>query len=509
MVNQAGSSKRNQPRAATRKSYSVRGDSGSTNRSAKSSSKPKFNPNSAKSSTSSNSSSSSRYKRSSNDAERRSTFRKPTDARSKPKNTLDSKSSDARSERSSRDRQSSGSSTSNRNPYDRNQSGARRTDSATRSDRSSSERSYSDRAKPLSSAGRSNRTGSAKPRTGDGKPGERSGRLEFRRDGKPGERSGRPEFKRDSKPGERSGRTEFRRDSKPGECSGSRINSDRPRRDTTGKPRSSSDRERGGRDRDQDRPQKFDTPRRFRGDLPRRERDQRARGNAPVIDDDITGDELGDELNTELRSLPTGLTITVAQHLVMTQRYLEINPELALLHANHAKELAGRFPLVREIVGVAQYVNGNWQEALNDFRAVKRMAVADHLIPLMADCERGLGRPEKAIAFLAENRQLTGVDRIEAAIVEAGARSDLEQYEAAQVALKIPALTGFPADQTAYARLCFAYASVLTKLNQQAEAQNWYRKADSADPGATDAAQFLSDAQEAIYLDDLDAEDDK
>ncbi len=479
MVNQAGSSKRNQPRAATRKSYSVRGDSGSTNRSAKSSSKPKFNPNSAKSSTSSNSSSSSRYKRSSNDAERRSTFRKPTDARSKPKNTLDSKSSDARSERSSRDRQSSGSSTSNRKPYDRNQSGARRTDSATRSDRSSSERSYSDCAKPRSSAGRSDRTGSAKPRTGD------------------------------SKPGERSGRTEFRRDSKPGERSGSRINSDRPRRDTTGKPRSSSDRERGGRDRDQDRPQKFDTPRRFRGDLPRRERDQRARGNAPVIDDDITGDELGDELNTELRSLPTGLTITVAQHLVMTQRYLEINPELALLHATHAKELAGRFPLVREIVGVAQYMNGNWQEALNDFRAVKRMAVADHLIPLMADCERGLGRPEKAIAFLTENRQLTGVDRIEAAIVEAGARSDLEQYEAAQVALKIPALTGFPADQTAYARLCFAYASVLTKLNQQAEAQNWYRKADSADPGATDAAQFLSDAQEAIYLDDLDAEDDK
>ena len=494
MVNQAGSSKRNQPRAATRKSYSVRGDSGSTNRRAKSSSKPKFNPNSAKSSTSSNSSSSSRYKRSSNDAERRSTFRKPTDARSKPKNTLDSKSSDARSERSSRDRQSSGSSTSNRKPYDRNQSGARRTDSATRSDRSSSERSYSDRAKPRSSAGRSDRTGSAKPRTGDSKPGERSGRTEFRRDSKPGERSGRPEFRRDSKPGERSG---------------SRINSDRPRRDTTGKPRSSSDRERGGRDRDQDRPQKFDTPRRFRGDLPRRERDQRARGNAPVIDDDITGDELGDELNTELRSLPTGLTITVAQHLVMTQRYLEINPELALLHATHAKELAGRFPLVREIVGVAQYMNGNWQEALNDFRAVKRMAVADHLIPLMADCERGLGRPEKAIAFLTENRQLTGVDRIEAAIVEAGARSDLEQYEAAQVALKIPALTGFPADQTAYARLCFAYASVLTKLNQQAEAQNWYRKADSADPGATDAAQFLSDAQEAIYLDDLDAEDDK
>lgn len=495
MVNQAGSSKRNQPRASTRKSYAVRNDSGSTNRSGKSSGKPKFNSNNAKSSTSSNSSSSSRYKKRSNDSAGRSSFRKSSDSRSKPKDSLDSKSSDsaARSDRYSRDRQIAGSRPSARKPFERNQTGERRTDATNRSDRSGSYRSYPDRSKPRSSAGRSDRAGLVKPRTNESKPAERGGRSEFRRD---------------SKPGERGGRSGFRRDSKPGERGGSGLNNERARRDSTGKPRISTNRERGGRDRDQDRPQKFDTPRRFRGDLPRRERDQRARGNAPVIDDDITGDELGDELNTELRSLPTGLTITVAQHLVMTQRYLEVNPELALLHAIHAKELAGRFPLVREIVGVAQYVNGNWQEALNDFRAVKRMAVADHLIPLMADCERGLGRPEKAIAFLAENRQLTGVDRIEAAIVEAGARCDLEQYQAALVALKIPALTGFPADQSMYARLCFAYASVLTRLNQVDEAQNWYRKADLADPAATNAAQFLTDPQDAIYLDDLDAEDD-
>lgn len=465
MVNQAGSSKRNQPRASTRKSYAVRNDSGSKNRSAKSSGKPKFNSNNAKSSASSNSSSSSRYKKRSNDSARRSSFRKSSDSRLKPKDSLDSKSSEsaARSDRYSRDRQIAGSRPSARKPFERNQTGERRTDATNRSDRSGSYRSYPDRSKPRSSSGRPDRAGLVKPRTNESKPAERSG---------------------------------------------SGLNNERARRDSTGKPRISTNRERGGRDRDQDRPQKFDTPRRFRGDLPRRERDQRARGNAPVIDDDITGDELGDELNTELRSLPTGLTITVAQHLVMTQRYLEVNPELALLHATHAKELAGRFPLVREIVGVAQYVNGNWQEALNDFRAVKRMAVADHLIPLMADCERGLGRPEKAIAFLAENRQLTGVDRIEAAIVEAGARCDLEQYQAALVALKIPALTGFPADQSMYARLCFAYASVLTRLNQVDEAQNWYRKADLADPAATNAAQFLTDPQDAIYLDDLDAEDD-
>lgn len=285
-----------------------------------------------------------------------------------------------------------------------------------------------------------------------------------------------------------------------------RSHIDRPdrRTTTTGGPRP----DRGGRGRDNrdERTQKFDLPRRFRGDLPRRERDQRARGNAPVIDQDITGDELGEELIAELKTLPTGLTISVAQHLVMTQRYLEIDPKLALAHAIHAKELAGRFPIVREIVGVAHYVNENWQEALNDFRAVKRMASAEHLVPMMADCERGLGRPERAIAMLAENRNLAGVIGIEAAIVEAGARSDLGQHEAALVALKIPALTGFPADQTAYARLCFAYGSTLMEMKRIEEAQTWFQRADQADPGATAAAEFLTSSAETIYLDDLDAD---
>lgn len=263
----------------------------------------------------------------------------------------------------------------------------------------------------------------------------------------------------------------------------------------TGKPRNNERRGTG----------KFDLPRRFQGDQPRRERDQRARGNAPVIDQDVTGDELGEELTSELNSLPTGLTITVAQHLVMTQRYLEINPELALVHATHAKELAGRFSIVREICGIAYYINGRWQEALNEFRAVKRMGLADHLIPMMADCERGLGRPERAIELLEQNNHLRGTAQIEAAIVKSGARADLNQLEAALVALKIPALASFPSDLTSYARLCFAYAKALSALGRDDEAQEWFSKADKADSAATLAAEYLPDAQNTVFLDDLDA----
>ena len=75
------------------------------------------------------------------------------------------------------------------------------------------------------------------------------------------------------------------------------------------------------------------------------------------------------------------------------------------------------------------------------------------------------------------------------------------------VALKIPALTGYPADQTAYARLCFAYATTLLHLNRPDEAQIWFGKADSADPAATDASNHLNEANQTIFLDDLDVDE--
>lgn len=472
LVNENGSPKRNQSRSSGRKTYSVRGSGDAPRRDSANSKKSNTFSRGGKPRLSSDSP----RPRSSGDSTRTS---RSDSNNGSPRNRY---STDSRTK-------------TNRERPDRSKDskfGDRRRTSSDLTRKSDSNRERPDRSKD-SKFGDRRRTSSVSIRRSSAA--SQTGALRHRAVSDEGSRE-KLEARKSSV---RSNRPSYSRESTDREGSPSRARGNF-------KPAGDRQRERGGRDRDPDRPQKFDTPRRFRGDLPRRERDQRQRGNAPVIDDDVTGDELGEELNAELRSLPTGLTITVAQHLVMTQRYLEINPELALIHAKHAKELAGRFPLVREIVGVAQYLNGNWQEALNDFRAVKRMATAEHLVPLMADCERGLGRPEKAIAFLSENKNLTGVAKIEAAIVEAGARSDLGQTEAALVSLKIPALAGFAADPTAYARLCFAYASILIKLNRSDEAQIWFKKADQADPAATAAAEFLSDAQEAIYLDDLDAE---
>ena len=369
--------------------------------------------------------------------------------------------------------------------------------------------------------GSTDRRSEYKPRTSSSSTDRRSSGSTDRRSSGSAKPYGRPGADRDKprtsssstdrrseyKPRTSSGSTDRRSEYKPRTSSGSTDRRSSGSAKPFGRPGADSDNRRGGRGDRQERPDKFDTPRRFRGDMPRRERDQRARGSAPVIDQDVTGDELGAEMLEELKTLPTGLTITVAQHLVMAERYLEIDAPLALVHAQHAKELAGRFPIVREIAGVAHYINENWQEALNDFRAVKRMGQSEHLVAMMADCERGLNRPERALEILATNKELSGTAKIEAVIVEAGARSDLLQHEAALVALKIPALTGYPADQTAYARLCFAYATTLLHLNKPDEAQIWFGKADSADPAATDASNHLNETDQTIFLDDLDVDE--
>ena len=355
-----------------------------------------------------------------------------------------------------------------------------------RSDRPRSDRSYSD--KPRSDKPRSDRPYA--PRTNSDRP-----RSDRSYSDKP--RSDKPRSDRPYAP---------------------RTNSDRPRsnnpytsKETSGD--SDSSRRYGKSDRSESRsrsdfPRKFDTPRRFRDDEPRRERDQRIRGNAPVIDSDVTGDELGPELTAELKSLPVGLTISVAQHLAMSERYLSINSELALVHALHAKALAGRLACVREIVGVAYYANENWSSALNEFRAARRLAKSDYLIPMMADCERGLGKHDSALKLLIsdEARSLTGIERIEAVIVEAGTRNDLKEHDAALLALKVPALAGFPGDMSAYARLCFVYAQTLEFLNRGDEAISWYQKADSADPAATSAGEKIADQDRTLFMDDLDYE---
>jgi tetratricopeptide (TPR) repeat protein len=180
---------------------------------------------------------------------------------------------------------------------------------------------------------------------------------------------------------------------------------------------------------------------------------------------------------------------TVARHLVAAGELLDDDPETALAHAQAARARSGRIAAVREAVGIAAYQCGDWAQALSEFRAARRMGSKSQLLPLIADCERGVGRPERAIelARSPEAADLTGDDADEMRIVAAGARADLGQLEQALALLSSPHPDPTRTGATA-ARLFYAYAETLLALGRDDDALQWFIHAAAADiDGVTDA----------------------
>jgi tetratricopeptide (TPR) repeat protein len=179
----------------------------------------------------------------------------------------------------------------------------------------------------------------------------------------------------------------------------------------------------------------------------------------------------------------------------MVGRLLDEEPDEAYRHAVAARRLAARVGAVREAAGLAAYASGNWSEAITDLRAALRLGGSNDLLPVIADCERGLGRPERALA-LATSPEAARLDEnaaVEMRIVASGARRDLGQPEAAIVALQGPDLQRRPFRPWS-ARLFYAYADALEAAGRGEEARQWLVLAAQADTnGETDAAERLAE----------------
>ena len=201
------------------------------------------------------------------------------------------------------------------------------------------------------------------------------------------------------------------------------------------------------------------------------------------------------EVRRELTTLDKATADYVAKHLVVAGDLLHDDPEAALEHARAARSRASRIAGVREAVGIAAYHCGDWAQALSELRAARRMGSKSPLLPLIADCERGVGRPERAIelARTPEAEQLSGDDAEELRIVVAGARCDLGQTEQALAGLSSPPLDPKRTGETA-ARLFYVYAEILLALDRRDDAVQWFLHAAAADvEGATDAEDRVAE----------------
>lgn len=229
------------------------------------------------------------------------------------------------------------------------------------------------------------------------------------------------------------------------------------------------DEARGGRDRS-----RAGAGRVRRGDGQRRDSrpPQRARVPEPPVPEDVKPQDLEASARRELRALGRANAENVARHLVMLQRLLDTDPELAHQHARYAASHAGRVAVVRESAGIAAYLSGHYQEALRDIRAARRLSGLDLHRAIEADCERALGNLDRALkaAQGADPAQLDDQEEAEIAMVVSGVRHEMGQTELGLVVIE-EAILMFRGDRETLRRLHSVRADRLEELGRVEEAE--------------------------------------
>ena len=229
---------------------------------------------------------------------------------------------------------------------------------------------------------------------------------------------------------------------------------------------------RRGQGRGGNRNGRFDRDR-LRGERRNSRPPQRNRVPEPELPEDVSAKDLDSTARMGLRALSRLNAENIARHLVMTQRLLDTDPEVAYAHARYAASHAGRIAIVREAAGIAAYVAGLYSEALRELRAARRLSGMDTMYRAMeVDCERALGRPDAALRSAQNALQLDLEDdeRAELAIVVTGIYHDQGNDELALITIE-DAIRKAPKDTETLRRLHSVRADRLEDLGRVREAE--------------------------------------
>jgi pentatricopeptide repeat protein len=179
----------------------------------------------------------------------------------------------------------------------------------------------------------------------------------------------------------------------------------------------------------------------------------------------------------------------------------------AIQSLRRAKERASRSAAVREALGVALYLDGQYREAGRELSAYRRMSGRLDQNHLLADCARANGQLDKAESLVEEMMSAdVPPDRVaEGLLVIAGARADRGDHRAALAALHRMDLV--PAAVEPYHLRVWYLAGVLhEQLGERRRAASWFDAVATVDPGFLDAAERAA-ALEAKQTPDQDPSD--
>lgn len=269
--------------------------------------------------------------------------------------------------------------------------------------------------------------------------GERRGGRNFHKDGD------RRDFRRDDRRGERRDgeRRNFRRDDRR---DGDRrdFRRDNQRRDFH---KDRDQRPEGEERREFTREEKMEYREAKRGEYlskPRRNSDgtmsfpsqnpyTHRRPGEPKMPKGIEWSMLSSDDRERLRGLSKEHAENIGLHILAAYTLEERDPELALEHAKWVAHQASRIDFARETLAFVAYRQGDYKLALREFRTAFRMNGFLDYLPFIADCERGMGEPKKAIetAMSDDAKYLRGESKAEMFLVYAGALGDLELWNKA------------------------------------------------------------------------------
>jgi tetratricopeptide (TPR) repeat protein len=148
-----------------------------------------------------------------------------------------------------------------------------------------------------------------------------------------------------------------------------------------------------------------------------------------------------------LRGLSKEHAENIGLHILAAYALEESDPEAAREHAEWVAHQASRIDFSRETLAFVAYRQGDYKTALKEFRTAHRMNGFNDYLPFIADCERGLGNPKRAIEMaMSDNaKMLSGESKAEMFLVYAGALGDLGLWDkAVDVVDKLANTNGLP-----------------------------------------------------------------
>ncbi len=255
-------------------------------------------------------------------------------------------------------------------------------------------------------------------------------RRDFRRDDRRGERRDgeRRNFRRDDR--RDGGRRDFRRDNQRRD-----FHKDRDQR-PEGEERREFTREEKMEYREAKRGAYLSQPRRNSDgtmSFPSQNPYTHRRPGEPKMPKGIEWSMLSTDDRERLRGLSKEHAENIGLHILAAYTLEERDPELALEHAKWVAHQASRIDFARETLAFVAYRQGDYKLALREFRTAFRMNGFLDYLPFIADCERGMGEPKKAIetAMSDDAKYLRGESKAEMFLVYAGALGDLELWDKA------------------------------------------------------------------------------